>query len=98
MMANVQAVVCCTGVQCSPSGGTRGSCKYNQGVKFYQPEIVGDTPETVEYLGVKNLVQAAIKHLGTAPADENLVFDFTNPSDDLNTWGAVDDVVMGGVE
>jgi len=70
--------------------------KYNQGVKFYQPEIVGDTPETVEYLGVKNLVQAAIKHFGTAPADEKLVFDFTNPSEDLKI-PAVDDVVMGGV-
>jgi len=56
---------------------------------------VGDTPETVEYLGVKNLVQAAIKHFGTAPADEKLVFDFTNHR--KSTWGAVDDVVMGGV-
>jgi uncharacterized protein YbjT (DUF2867 family) len=99
MMANVQAVVCCTGVRVQPVGGdTPDRAKYNQGVKFYQPEIVGDTPETVEYLGVKNLVQAAIKHFGAAPADEKLVFDFTNPSDDLkNTWGAVDDVVMGGV-
>ncbi len=27
-----------------------------------------------------------------------VIFDFTNPSDDLkDTWGAVDDVVMGGV-
>jgi uncharacterized protein YbjT (DUF2867 family) len=98
MMA-VQAVVCCTAVRVQPVGGdTPDRAKYNQGVKFYQPEIVGDTPENVEYLGVKNLVQAAAKHFGTAAADEKLVFDFTNPSDDLkNTWGAVDDVVMGGV-
>ena len=98
MMA-VQAVVCCTAVRVQPVGGdTPDRAKYNQGVKFYQPEIVGDTPETVEYLGVKNLVQAATGHFDTAPGSEKLVVDFTNPSDDLkNTWGAVDDVVMGGV-
>lgn len=93
----VQAVVCCTGVRVQPvEGDTPDRAKYNQGVKFYQPEIVGDTPEVVEYLGVKNLVQAAAKYLNTAV--EKLIFDFTNPSDDLkNIWGAVDDVVMGGV-
>lgn len=93
----VQAVVCCTGVRVQPvKGDTPARAKYNQGVKFYQPEIVGDTPEAVEYLGVKNLVQAAAKYLNTEP--EKLIFDFTNPSDDLrNIWGAVDDVVMGGV-
>ena len=98
MMVDAQAVVCCTAVRVQPvEGDTPDRAKYNQGIKFYQPEIVGDTPESVEYLGVKNLVQAAAKHLSTAP-DEKLVFDFTNPSDDLkNTWGAVDDVVMGGV-
>jgi uncharacterized protein YbjT (DUF2867 family) len=93
MMA-VQAVICCTAVRVQPvEGDTPDRAKYNQGVKFYQPEIVGDTPEVVEYLGVKNLVQAAAKYL-TAP----VIFNFTNPSDDLkNIWGAVDDVVMGGV-
>ncbi len=99
MMANVQAVVCCTAVRVQPVGGdTPDRAKYNQGVKFYQPEIVGDTPEKVEYLGVKNLVTAGAGHFGTAPRSEKLIFDFQNPSDDLkNTWGAVDDVVMGGV-
>lgn len=97
MMVNVQAVVCCTAVRVQPvEGDTPDRAKYNQGVKFYQPEIVGDTPENVEYLGVKNLVGAAVGHLSAAP--EKIVFDFTNPKDDLkNTWGAVDDVVMGGV-
>lgn len=99
MMENVQAAVCCTAVRVQPvEGDTPDRAKYNQGIKFYQPEIVGDTPETVEYLGVKNLVQATAGHLGTAPGSEKLIFDFTKPSDDLkNTWGAVDDVVMGGV-
>jgi len=95
MMA-VEAVVCCTAVRVQPvEGDTPDRAKYYQGVKFYLPEVVG-IPEEVEYVGVKNLVQAAAKHLSTAP--EKLIFDFTAPSDDLkNTWGAVDDVVMGGV-
>ncbi|WP_250121565.1 CIA30 family protein [Chroococcidiopsis sp. CCMEE 29] len=98
MMANVQAVVCCTAVRVQPvEGDTPDRAKYNQGVKFYQPEIVGDTPERVEYQGVKNLVQAASNFVTTS-ANEKLLFDFTNPSEDLkNIWGAVDDVVMGGV-
>ncbi len=97
VMANIQAVVCCTAVRVQPvEGDTADRAKYNQGVKFYQPEIVGDTPENVEYQGVKNLVQAAAKYL--PEVNEKIIFDFTNPSAELkNTWGAVDDVVMGGV-
>ncbi len=97
VMANVQAVVCCTAVRVQPvEGDTPERSKYYQGIKFYQPEIVGDTPENVEYQGVKNLVAAAAKYL--PKAGEKLLFDFTNPSTELkNTWGAVDDVVMGGV-
>ncbi len=95
IMANVQAVICCTAVRVQPvEGDTPEREKYYQGVKFYQPEIVGDTPEKVEYLGVKQLVQAVAPHL-MAPTP---IFDFTAPSADLkSTWGAVDDVVMGGV-
>ncbi|TVP57057.1 MAG: NAD-dependent epimerase/dehydratase family protein, partial [Nodularia sp. (in: Bacteria)] len=97
VMANIQAVVCCTSVRVQPvEGDTPDRAKYNQGVKFYMPEIVGDTPENVEYQGVKNLVEAAAKYL--PPANEKLIFDFTHPSAELrNVWGAVDDVVMGGV-
>ncbi|MBO3457523.1 CIA30 family protein [Aetokthonos hydrillicola Thurmond2011] len=97
VMANIQAVVCCTAVRVQPvEGDTPQREKYYQGVKFYQPEIVGDTPENVEYQGVKNLVTAAAKYL--PKPGEKLLFDFTNPSTELkNSWGAVDDVVMGGV-
>ncbi|PPS41543.1 CIA30 family protein [Chroococcidiopsis sp. TS-821] len=99
MMADVTAVICCTAVRVQPVGGdTPDRAKYNQGIKFYQPEIVGDTPESVEYIGVKNLVEVAAKHFATVPADEKLIFDFTHPSEELKRiWGAVDDVVMGGV-
>ncbi|BBD61465.1 NADH:ubiquinone oxidoreductase complex I intermediate-associated protein 30 [Nostoc sp. HK-01] len=97
VMANIQAVICCTAVRVQPvEGDTANREKYYQGIKFYQPEIVGDTPENVEYQGVKNLVAAAANHLPAA--NEKLVFDFTHPSAELkNIWGALDDVVMGGV-
>ncbi|QIR35785.1 NAD(P)H-binding protein [Tolypothrix sp. PCC 7910] len=97
VMANLQAVVCCTAVRVQPvEGDTADRAKYYQGIKFYQPEIVGDTPENVEYQGVKNLVTAAQKSLLTP--NTKLIFDFTKPSEELkNIWGALDDVVMGGV-
>ena len=97
VMANIQAVICCTAVRVQPvEGDTENRDKYYQGVKFYQPEIVGDTPENVEFRGVKNLVEAAAKYL--PPAGEKLIFDFSHPTPDLkNIWGALDDVVMGGV-
>jgi len=96
MMANLRAVICCTAVRVQPvEGDTSDRAKYYQGVKFYQPEVIGGTPESVEYLGVKNLVSAAGS---LSKPDEKLIFDFNQPSADLrNTWGAVDDVVMGGV-
>jgi uncharacterized protein YbjT (DUF2867 family) len=97
VLANIQAVVSCTAVRVQPvEGDTADRAKYYQGVKFYQPEIVGDTPENVEYQGVKNLVEATAKYL--SKSNEKLIFDFTKPSTELkNIWGALDDVVMGGV-
>ncbi len=35
-----------------------------QGIKFFDPEIVGDTPEAVELNGVRNLLAAAREHVG----------------------------------
>ncbi len=97
VMANIQAVICCTAVRVQPvEGDTPDRAKYNQGVKFYLPEIVGDTPENVEYQGVKNLVTAATKYL--VAVGEKPIFDFTKPSEEIkNIWGALDDIVMGGV-
>lgn len=101
VMSNIQGVVCCTAVRVQPvEGDTPDRAKYNQGVKFYQPEIVGDTPENVEYRGVKNLVEAARRYLPNT--GEKTIFDFTQSSEELtaqlkNIWGALDDVVMGGV-
>ena len=35
-----------------------------QGITFYEPEVVGDTPEAVEFRGMQNLLAAAQEHLG----------------------------------
>jgi uncharacterized protein YbjT (DUF2867 family) len=97
LFKDVTAVICCTGTRVQPvAGDTPDRAKYYQGIKFYQPEVVGDPPENVEYRGVQNLVQAAVRYL--SPATAKTLFDFANPSEDIRAiWGAVDDVVMGGV-
>ena len=96
MMRGVSAVICCTGTKVQPvEGDTPTREKYYQGVKFYLPEVV-DTPELVEYEGIKNLVGLISQHIPAAT--DRVIFDFTNPNADLKeTWGAIDDVVMGGV-
>ena len=96
MMAGVSAVICCTGTRVQPvEGDTPSREKYYQGIKFYLPEVV-DIPEKVEYEGMKNLVKVVSSHI--QPTQEQVLFDFTNPTTDLKEiWGAVDDVVMGGV-
>lgn len=106
VMHNISGVICCTGVRVQPvEGDTPNREKYYQGIKFYLPEVV-DSPEIVEYQGIKNLVQAAAKGFGKT--GEKLIFDFKNTSDRQlsnslqsnnikEIWGAVDDVVMGGV-
>ena len=96
MMEGVSAVICCTGTKVQPAeGDTPTREKYYQGVKFYMPEVV-DTPELVEYEGIKNLVGVIAQYIPVA--DRKIIFDFTNPNSQIReTWGAVDDVVMGGV-
>ena len=96
MMRGVEAVICCTGTKVQPvEGDTPTREKYYQGVKFYLPEVV-DTPELVEYEGIKNLVRVISEHIPAAT--EKVLFEFSKPNGNLKeTWGAVDDVVMGGV-
>jgi len=95
LMDHVTAVICCTGTRVQPvEGDTPNREKYYQGIKFYLPEVV-DIPEMVEYEGIKNLVQVAKQSLRQG---EKVLFDFSKPTEDIKeTWGAVDDVVMGGV-
>ncbi|PNW83397.1 hypothetical protein CHLRE_05g244800v5 [Chlamydomonas reinhardtii] len=65
MFEGVRAVVCCTAVKVVPKeGDTVDRSKYYQGIKFYDPEIQGDTPEAVEYVGMENLLDAVADSLG----------------------------------
>ncbi|MGL4881940.1 MAG: CIA30 family protein [Waterburya sp.] len=96
IMQGVNTVICCTGTKVQPvEGDTPTREKYYQGIKFYLPEVV-DTPELVEYTGMKNLVKVVSQSIPAATS--KAIFDFTYPNTDLKeTWGAIDDVVMGGV-
>jgi uncharacterized protein YbjT (DUF2867 family) len=97
VVENIRAVICCTGVRVQPvEGDTPDRAKYYQGIKFYLPEVVGDTPENVDFNGIQNLLQAIAPALQAPP--ETTLFDFTNPALNIQeVWGALDDVVMGGV-
>ncbi|KAF3451269.1 hypothetical protein FNV43_RR07364 [Rhamnella rubrinervis] len=76
-------------------GDTPERAKYSQGIKFFEPEIKGDSPEKVEYVGMKNLINAVKKSIGLQ--NGKLLFGFKDNSFRELAWGALDDVVMGGV-
>lgn len=99
VFAGVGAVICCTGVKVQPVGGdTVDRAKYYQGLKFYMPEVV-DSPEIVDYQGIKNLVTAAHQYL--PPPGTKTIFDFSainsSSSNYQEMWGVVNDGVMGGL-
>lgn len=107
VVQDICAVICCTGPRVQPKeGDTPDRAKYYQGIQFYMPEIVGDSPETTDYQGIKHLLHAVAAPLKAAQAHEKILFDFTQsgvsplptPHAPLpSLWGALDDVVMGGV-
>ncbi|XP_031504854.1 protein HIGH CHLOROPHYLL FLUORESCENCE PHENOTYPE 173, chloroplastic isoform X2 [Nymphaea colorata] len=76
-------------------GDTPDRAKYNQGIRFFEPEIKGDSPEKVEYDGMRNLINA-VKH-GVGYRNGKLIFGFKDGMSGGLAWGALDDVVMGGV-
>nr|XP_009381202.1 PREDICTED: uncharacterized protein LOC103969413 [Musa acuminata subsp. malaccensis] len=76
-------------------GDTPDRAKYSQGIKFFEPEIKGDSPEKVEYIGMQNLINAVKNSVGLQ--DGELLFGFKGNITGKLIWGALDDVVMGGV-
>lgn len=76
-------------------GDTPDRAKYSQGVKFFEPEIKGDSPELVEFIGMQNLINAVKASVGLR--DGKLLFGFEGNNLKEIPWGALDDVVMGGV-
>ncbi|KAE8653210.1 protein HIGH CHLOROPHYLL FLUORESCENCE PHENOTYPE 173, chloroplastic isoform X1 [Cucumis sativus] len=76
-------------------GDTPERAKYSQGIKFFEPEIKGDSPELVEFIGMQNLINAVKSGVGLR--NGKLLFGFEGNSIKEIPWGALDDVVMGGV-
>ncbi|KAG1335269.1 hypothetical protein COCNU_03G013880 [Cocos nucifera] len=68
-------------------GDTPDRAKYSQ--------IKGDSPEKVEYIGIQNLISAIKNSVGLQ--DGKLLFGFRGNLSGKLVWGALDDVVMGGV-
>ncbi|THU52397.1 hypothetical protein C4D60_Mb10t03560 [Musa balbisiana] len=68
-------------------GDTPDRAKYSQ--------IKGDSPEKVEYIGMQNLINAVKNSVGLQ--DGELLFGFKGNITGKLIWGALDDVVMGGV-
>eukprot|EP00667_Euglena_gracilis_P004954 EG_transcript_4974 len=98
MFKGVKQVISCTAVTVAPKeGDTVDRAKYYQGIQFFDPEVVGDTPETVEYLGLRNLLEVLGPQLSAAPG--RTLFEIEAGSLALRgqQWGSLDDVVMGGV-
>ncbi|KAL6629639.1 hypothetical protein ACP70R_029404 [Stipagrostis hirtigluma subsp. patula] len=76
-------------------GDTPDRQKYKQGIKFFEPEIKGPSPEMVEYIGMQNLIKAIQNSVGLS--EGKLLFGFKGNISGEIVWGALDDVVMGGV-
>lgn len=92
----VTKVVHAASVIVGPQDDTPDRQKYYQGIKFFDPVVKGDTPEAVEYVGVRNLLDKVKQRTGLE--EGRVLFSLSSygvPSGPA--WGALDDVVMGGV-
>mmetsp|Transcript_3067 Transcript_3067/g.5274 ORF Transcript_3067/g.5274 Transcript_3067/m.5274 type:complete len:591 (+) Transcript_3067:48-1820(+) len=99
---DVDAIVSCTGTKVGPVDDTPDRSKYYQGVVFYPPEVLEDTPQNIEYVGIQRLVDLGQKikdnQTEQASSDQDATLITFESADTLaKTWGPVDDVVMGGV-
>lgn len=78
-------------------GDTADRQKYYQGIKFFDPEVKGDTPDAVEYRGLQNLLHKAQQY-ASLPYDGRVLFGLSSTGVPTGpAWGPLDDVVMGGV-
>lgn len=96
---DIAGAINCTGTKTGPVDDDEQRSKYYQGVVYYPPEVLEDTPSNVELRGVRRVAGLAQGELdmmkGTTAGDE--LFDFGDVDAIRRTWGALDDVVMGGV-
>eukprot|EP00638_Chattonella_subsalsa_P000506 CAMPEP_0117756120 /NCGR_PEP_ID=MMETSP0947-20121206/13865_1 /TAXON_ID=44440 /ORGANISM="Chattonella subsalsa, Strain CCMP2191" /LENGTH=543 /DNA_ID=CAMNT_0005575599 /DNA_START=215 /DNA_END=1846 /DNA_ORIENTATION=- len=96
MFKDVTAMVCCHAAIVQPKeGDSPDRAKYYQGIKFFEPEVI-DSPEEVDFLGTQKLVEYAMKYGNL----QGKVLFSSQPGGKeawVRQWGALDDVVMGGV-
>lgn len=92
----VKKVVSAVSVIVGPKeGDTPDRAKYSQGIKFFEPEIKGASPEMVEYIGMQNLINSIKENMELQSG--KLLFGFEGNLSTELPWGSLDDVVMGGV-
>eukprot|EP00178_Gracilaria_changii_P007914 TRINITY_DN245_c0_g1_i1.p1 TRINITY_DN245_c0_g1~~TRINITY_DN245_c0_g1_i1.p1 ORF type:complete len:560 (+),score=67.99 TRINITY_DN245_c0_g1_i1:2010-3689(+) len=93
---DVVQVASCTGTTFRQSNTENGS---TQGSSQGSPLLLEDTPENVEFIGIRNLVQEAQKHFSRTEAGNPSVsvLDLSDVSSVKSQWSPVNDVVMGGV-
>jgi Complex I intermediate-associated protein 30 (CIA30)/NmrA-like family len=103
MFKGVDGVISTTGTRVGPVDDTPDRAKYYQGIQFYAPTILEDTPENVEYRGVKNLAEQVANAFKEEPVHTEAlrtsvpIWTFDSADEVRATWGSLDDVVMGGV-
>jgi uncharacterized protein YbjT (DUF2867 family) len=72
--------------------------KYMQGIQFFDPEIASDAPVDVELRGMQALLERVAPSVGSAKGLALLDAGAPGAAEALRRqWGALDDVVMGGV-
>lgn len=97
----VDAVISATGVKIGPENDTPDRKLYSQGIVFYEPVVLEDTPRNVEFEGISNLARLSRNHFDEANVEPNHsvlpIVEFRDKAEMQKVWGIVDDVVMGGV-
>jgi uncharacterized protein YbjT (DUF2867 family) len=95
----VRRVVSCAATVVQPKeGDDERRSKYSQGIKFFDPEIASDAPIDVELRGMKALLERVAPRVGSAKGLPLLDAGASDAAASLrDRWGALDDVVMGGV-
>lgn len=95
-------MISCTGTRVGPPGDTPDRALYLQGIEFFEPKILEDTPENVEYEGIRLLAEGAAAEFEKSAAEGGAaelvpVLAHDDSEEFQRLWGVLDDVVMGGV-
>jgi len=97
--AGVRRVVSCASTVVQPKeGDDERRSKYMQGIAFFDPEIASDAPVDVELRGMQALLERVAPLVGGAGGLPLLDAEGPDAAARLRErWGALDDIVMGGV-